>query len=52
MSKICPISKEKVLYLDCLECEEKKCKNAISSDIIKEYKSFDNKSNHKIEASV
>ena len=28
MAKICPITKEKVLYLDCLECENRlKCKN-------------------------
>lgn len=26
MAKICPISNEKVLYLECLECEEKICK--------------------------
>lgn len=26
MAKICPISNEKVLYLDCLECDEKICK--------------------------
>ena len=23
MAKICPVTKEKVLYLDCLECDEK-----------------------------
>ena len=27
MAKICPITNDKVLYLDCLECEEKICKN-------------------------
>ena len=26
MSKLCPIKNEKVLYLDCLECEDKICK--------------------------
>ena len=27
MAKMCPITKEKVLYLECLECEQKgKCK--------------------------
>lgn len=26
MAKICPITNDKVLYLDCLECEEKICK--------------------------
>lgn len=25
MSKYCPIYDKKVLYLDCLECEEKEC---------------------------
>lgn len=25
MSKICPITGSPVLYLDCLECEEKLC---------------------------
>lgn len=28
MAKICPITKEKVLYPDCLECEQRRqCKN-------------------------
>ncbi len=26
MSKICPMTNDVVLYLDCLECEEKVCK--------------------------
>ncbi|SEF90550.1 hypothetical protein SAMN05216537_11287 [Lachnospira multipara] len=26
MSKICPETKEIVLYIECLECEEKTCK--------------------------
>lgn len=26
MAKICPLTKDKVLYLDCLECDEKICK--------------------------
>lgn len=26
MAKICPITSSPVLYLDCLECEEKICK--------------------------
>lgn len=26
MAKICPITGDPVLYLDCLECEEKLCK--------------------------
>lgn len=26
MSRICPVTKSVVLYLDCLECEEKECK--------------------------
>ncbi|SDW49577.1 hypothetical protein SAMN05216391_10947 [Lachnospiraceae bacterium KHCPX20] len=28
MSKICPITENVVLYLDCLECDEKKCRGA------------------------
>lgn len=28
MAKICPVIKEKVLYVDCLECKEKECKKA------------------------
>lgn len=27
MSKYCPVLKRKVVYLDCLECEEKPCEN-------------------------
>lgn len=27
MSKICPLTNEKVLYLDCLDCETKECRN-------------------------
>jgi len=26
MAKICPITNKSVLYLDCLECEEKICR--------------------------
>lgn len=27
MAKLCPVTKEKVLYLECLECEDKQvCK--------------------------
>ena len=26
MAKICPMTNDKVLYLDCLECEDKICK--------------------------
>jgi len=26
MSKFCPIQNRKVIYLDCLDCEEKKCR--------------------------
>lgn len=40
MSKICPITKEKVLYLDCLECEEKICKKNNKS---KEFKCHEEK---------
>lgn len=27
MSKYCPIINGKVVYLECLECEEKKCRD-------------------------
>ena len=27
MAKWCPITGEKVLYLECLECDDKICKN-------------------------
>lgn len=37
MAKFCPVTKEQVLYLECLECEDKQvCKelsNAAYSDI-------------------
>lgn len=26
MAKYCPVSKRKVTYLDCQDCEEKECK--------------------------
>ena len=26
--KICPVTNDKVLYLACMECEEKKCKES------------------------
>ena len=35
MSKICPITDSKILYLDCIECEEKICKKAIIENISK-----------------
>ena len=34
MAILCPITNEKVLYLDCLECDEKICKK----DYVKENK--------------
>ncbi len=27
MSKFCPIRKEKVIYLECLECEDRECEH-------------------------
>ncbi len=27
MSKLCPILNEKVVYLECLECEDKECQH-------------------------
>lgn len=32
MSKYCPLLKTKVTYMECLECEEKICKNQTSKD--------------------
>lgn len=41
MSKFCPTLKRKVIYLDCLECEEKLCeesqKQNESKNIFQEY---------------
>ena len=40
MAKYCPVTNDKVLYLECLECEEKICKRAlpvISTDIASEF---------------
>lgn len=34
MAKICPITKKYALYLDCLECEEKQCKNIQKKKIV------------------
>ena len=27
MAKDCPVYKRKVLYLDCLECDDRRCEN-------------------------
>ena len=35
MSRICPITNDIVLYLECLECDEKKCQNPTNLDIEK-----------------
>lgn len=43
MAKICPVTKKYVLYLDCLECEEKECMNNRNSSNI------DSKENIKID---
>lgn len=34
MAKLCPIINEKVVYLQCLECDEKPCKekNIVKAD--------------------
>ena len=32
MSKYCPISQHNVVYLECLECEEKPCKKLNSNN--------------------
>ena len=34
MSRFCPIYNQIVLYLDCLECEDKLCNNNIENNII------------------
>ena len=38
MSKLCPITKERVLYTECLECEEKICKDTNVGKLQKENK--------------
>lgn len=30
MSKYCPIINGKVVYLECLECEDKKCRDTVN----------------------
>ena len=40
MAKFCPVTNDKVLYLECLECEDKICKRtlpAISADKASEF---------------
>ncbi len=40
MAKMCPVTNENVLYLDCLECDDKVCLNNISrkeNDAMKRY---------------
>lgn len=32
MAKICPVTNEKVLYLDCLDCDEKECQKSPSTN--------------------
>ena len=39
MSKICPETGEKVIYLTCLECETKSCKNTCRKKHV-EYKLY------------
>lgn len=41
MSKYCPIQKEKVVYLVCQECEEKKCINNIFRCLVIGSRTFD-----------
>lgn len=33
MSKICPLVQRKVLYTECLECDEKACKAALMQSL-------------------
>ena len=35
---LCPITKERVLYTECLECEEKVCKDINVNELQKENK--------------
>ena len=32
MSKFCPITNSKVVYLECLDCEEKLCEKSVKND--------------------
>lgn len=34
MSKYCPILKRKVVYLECLECEDKICKKDKQKNVV------------------
>lgn len=45
MSKLCPLTGEKILYLECLECERKICR-----EIEKNPEKGDNKDNAKKES--
>lgn len=36
MAKFCPVRKRKVLYLDCLECEEQNCVSQQNNTELKE----------------
>ena len=38
MAKLCPITGERVLYLDCLECDCKPCRNGCKGDSKEERK--------------
>ena len=42
MSKYCPILKRKIIYLDCLECEDKQCekKQENNQDYKQDYQNF------------
>lgn len=33
MAKICPVTNDKVLYLDCVECEDRECEKIPKEDI-------------------
>ena len=33
MAKYCPVSKTKVLYLECLECDEHECESMIRTNL-------------------
>ena len=45
MGRYCPIYSIKVTYMDCLDCEEKKCKNKNGGKENGSRRNFTNRSN-------
>lgn len=48
MAKYCPIRERKVLYLDCVECEEKECNQILYPAMNKISTQLSQKSKNKI----